>query len=283
MHNSFATSLSIRVAEGHVRLYTDVPAARDHFSSVFSLCRCVGRPKGPLLSEYGIFFQGRNEVVAWCSYPDSNGSDRETLYAGSSTSAVWVVDHEMIKRTVLRDSDCAALHAAWVSTGNAILILAGDGGSGKSSLCLELLLLGCGYGAEDVTFFQGPNPLALPRAVLLKPGSALRSRSGLIRLPSVLEDFDGRAYCLPQPPPKVARYDQQQFVFMFLEAAGSGTLSRLGPTETVRRFVEACQTPNKISPLLFERVVKTAREGRSYVVRGRLVPAVHQAIKDVAA
>jgi hypothetical protein len=86
--------------------------------------------------------------------------------------AVALIEHQIIRNTVLQTSEYLAIHAAAVAGPRGALLLAGEGSSGKSSLCAELVARGFGFLSDELALVHLKRKAVRPfaRAILLKPG-----------------------------------------------------------------------------------------------------------------
>jgi hypothetical protein len=123
-------------------------------------------------AEYGLDIDGRLEA------DDLSGGE-----------AVALVEHRIIRETALRTETHLVLHGAAVARERATLLL-GAGGSGKSTLCCELVRRGWNYLSDELALVELTSGRVAPfhRAILLKP----RSRIGVEGQRATTED--GRSY-----------------------------------------------------------------------------------------
>jgi hypothetical protein len=120
--------------------------------------------------------------------------ERLEAEALSGDEAVALIEHQIIRNTVLKTTRYLAIHAAAVAGPSGALVLAGAGGCGKSRLCAELVARGFDYLSDELTLvhLDRKNVGPFPRAILLKPEGA-RGAAGAGH-GAVASVADGRRY-----------------------------------------------------------------------------------------
>lgn len=242
----------IRVGDRTYGLQTSSPEALHYFSRAYRAC------VGSSLEEtgrYDLHRQGGDWRVT---------SDGESFVRGSLRHAVRQLDWELTRRAVKQDSDCAAFHAAWVGRGRLAVMLAGEGGSGKSRLCLQLLERGFRCGAEDVTFMKGPRLIPFPRAIQLRVDDHMLDHVDPSR---VFAGYDGRVCVEVGDSDASSEMQVSNLVIVFLDLALiCGSREPLAPLEGLKRLFELCHRLDRVTQGLFDSLVHLATSGRMFVL-----------------
>lgn len=139
-----------------------------------------------------------------------------------------------------------ALHAAAISDGKQSIVLAGPGGTGKSTLTAALLKSGLVYLSDDVVPLERESRTAVPVPVSLnlKPGSLPvleRYYPGIEALPGYSAG-GVTVHFLPPPgfaanPPR-GNYPVKHVVFPKYEAGARTEIRAIGGVEALRRLID---------------------------------------------
>lgn len=177
-------------------------------------------------------------------------------------SALLDIDLQLFKQPLRIDEELIVFHAAWVASGSTALLLIGEGGTGKSTLCYELLRKNCAYGSDEATAFCRTNGWLLPfaRNILLKQNNPLLVKYALHQNPAnMLVDLDGRYY-LPPPAKEAARAKAGKYrpMFLFLDyQPGKQTQAKPLPIlETLSRLLAVGFKWKNINSDFFQQLVQ---------------------------
>ncbi|NJO53820.1 MAG: hypothetical protein HC829_02370 [Bacteroidales bacterium] len=176
--------------------------------------------------------------------------------------AMHLVDWELARRAVKQDSPCAAFHAAWVAREDHAILFAGDGGSGKSGLCLKAMARGFRCGAEDVTFLAGDRLVPFPRAIQLRRDDPLLDAIDPARR---FEGCDGRVCVEVRPDEAAPEMASEQMTVVVLDPAASGPPRVLSPLEGLQRLFGLCHRLDRATQPLFDTFTALAATGRIVV------------------
>lgn len=195
---------------------------------------------------------------------DCNG---ESFARGTLAQAIWQIDWMMVHCAVTEPAGCPSFHAGWVERAGGALLIAGDGGSGKSGLCLQLLDRGFRLGAEDVTFIDADRLWPFPRAIQLRTCNPLLKTVTPVRL---FPGYDGRI-CVDihaaQAAPATPVFGMTVMILDNSRAAGPPR--PLPALDALQRLLAYCHRSQRIDQRLFDSLVGLAVAGRIFVVSGR--------------
>ncbi len=250
-----ATHLTIRVGDQAYGLQASSPDALVYFSRAYAAC--LGQPS----EETGCFTLESAAGGGWQLH-----SDGVEFTRGPLGQVIRLLDWELARRATKLDSACTAFHAAWVMQGQHVVMMAGEGGSGKSHLCLQLLDQGFHCGAEDVTFFKGDWLTPFPRAIQLREDDPELQHVDPSR---IFPGFDGRVCVEVRAKEAAAETDAGNLIVAFLDPAASGLMQPLTPLEGLQRLFGLCHRLDRLTQPLFETFTTLAAAGRMLVVPRR--------------
>lgn len=207
----------------------------------------------------------------------------DTVIAEASTQAelAAVLDMEIANAALEHLTDAVAIHAGAVARGERALVLAGKGGSGKTTLALALSLAGLQPLCDDILLLDGARGQvrALPRSFLVK-GDTARWVAG--RIPAVADcALDGDLYSIPREllGTPVDEATPAWIVFLTYTAGVSTELRPVGPLGAVERLLPLTCLPHHE---LFG-VVESAKAAQSYeLTYGSRDEAVAQLLRIAA-
>lgn len=250
-----ATHLTIRVGDQAYGLQASSPDALVYFSRAYAAC--LGQP-----SEETSCFTLESAVDGdWQVHCDGVEFAR-----GPLGQVIRLLDWELARRATKLDSICTAFHAAWVIQGQQVVMMAGEGGSGKSHLCLQLLDQGFCCGAEDVTFFRGDWLAPFPRAIQLREDDPELQHVDPSR---IFRGFDGRVCIEVRANEAAAGTDAGNLIVAFLDPAASEPMQVLTPLEGLKRLFGLCHRLDRFTQPLFETFTTQAASGRMFVLPRR--------------
>lgn len=130
------------------------------------------------------FTDGNGE--AWAAYAD----------AGALPEFEGTAPLRNLLQVLLSGHGWHLMHAAMIGRGDRALLLAGPGGSGKSTTACAALLAGWQYGADDLLLFDetGDRVESLYQTVKLRDGGHARLQSALPALRHYRECGEGKAF-----------------------------------------------------------------------------------------
>jgi hypothetical protein len=186
------------------------------------------------------------------------------------TAALLHLDLELLRRPLFLQPRLLGLHAAWAARGGRAVLLVGEGGCGKSSLCYLLASRGLACGSEEVAAFSGEGRL-LPfkRRIMWKREHPLISRLGIEQdSRNLLAGLDGRFYVLP-PGVSWASAGFYDCVFAFLRYQEGGPDLETIPLDTMaalERLGAASFDLRAMSRDLFAALVRSLGPERAVAV-----------------
>lgn len=245
-----AGHLTIRVGDRAYGLTGSRSQALAYFGRAYAAC--LGHP-----SEESACFALEQRGSAWHGLCDGDEFTR-----GALSDVTRLVDWELTRRAVKRDSTCAAFHAAWAALGSRAVMLAGDGGAGKSRLCLQLVGEGLRCGAEDVTFVDDGRLIPFPRAVQIRRDDPVLHE---VEPERIFPGLDGRM-CVAVEPGEAADPTPAMMVAFLDPSAGAGTARRLAPLAALERLFRLCHRLDRVTGPVFASFVELAVAGRMYVL-----------------
>lgn len=247
--------LTIRVGDQTYALESPAPDHLAYFTRAYAAC------PGHAADVSGRFVLAR-QGTQWQVL-----SDGAIFAEGSFDRVIRLLDWEIARRAVKQDSTCAAFHAAWVVRDRQAAMLAGEGGSGKSHLCLQMLDHGFRCGAEDVTFFRENRLVPFPRAIQLRDTDWVLDR---IAPEHLFVGYDGRI-CVEVPAHQAAtETDGNDLTVVFLDPdAPAGPARPLAAFEGLQRLFALCHRLDRVTQPLFDLVAGLASAGRTYVMPRR--------------
>lgn len=256
--------LAIRVADCAYDLWTSSPEAEAFFRRAYAAC--LGEPAAAAsritLVPVDEAWQARRDGIV--------------LGDGDLVRAMALIEWELLRNAVQEKSTCAVFHAAWVASGGRAVVLAGEGSTGKSGLCLELLTQGFLLGAEDAAFFQADRLVPFPRALQLRAGDPSLATADAQRL---FPGCDGRLCVEVRREETAGILDVRAATVIFLDPpeAGRGPhgdgpeppdpLIPLDPLSALRRMFSLCFRLDRVAQATFEAITRLAASGRMFALR----------------
>ncbi len=162
----------------------------------------------------------------------------------AADEAVALVEHRIIRETALRTRSHLAFHGAAVADSKGVVALLGEGGSGKTTLCAELVSRGWDYFSDELALVELTTRRASPfhRALLFKPQVSAAQSSWASARPTIA---DGRRYVhWDALHPESAGYGAKvrKLVFCHYRPSCRGEMSLvvLRPAEVVRELAQLC-------------------------------------------
>jgi hypothetical protein len=134
---------------------------------------------------------------------------------------------------------------AFLDSATRAWCLLGDRGSGKSSTLARISLAGLGVLSDDLIVIDGPDVLAGPRCVDLRPDAA--AALGVGGRASPVRGGERLRLTLPPVPAAVAAHG-----WVFLTWADALSLRRLRPGEWLQRLAQHRSTSSAYSPSLLD-------------------------------
>ncbi|NJL07324.1 MAG: hypothetical protein HC900_02975 [Methylacidiphilales bacterium] len=142
------------------------------------------------------------------------------------------------------------------------ILFAGDGGSGKSGLCLKAMARGFRCGAEDVTFLADNRLVPFPRAIQLRRDDPLLDAIDPARR---FEGCDGRMCVEVRPEEAAIEMSAATSTVVLLDPAADGPPRVLSPLEGLQRLLGLCHRLDRATQPLFDTFTTLAATGRMIV------------------
>ena len=233
----------------------------EHLSWVYDGCR-LQRP-APAAVRLGLFGDEHHGYTV--TVDGIPAAQEPTLLA-----ALLYLDLEILRRPLFLNSPLLGFHASWIARGSRAVLLVGEGGCGKSSLCHQMLSLGFEYGSEEVAAFSADGRLLpLPRRIMFKPDNPLIPQLGIRQDPrNLLAGFDGRFYVLP-PGVSLASSGFYDCTFVFLHYQDDGPELEALPLKTLDALQRLCGAAFRLQAMsssLFAALVGSLSPERAVAV-----------------
>jgi hypothetical protein len=191
--------------------------------------------------------------------------------AATCTGLIFALQHELFEIGYDR-AWCVGLHAAAIADSEVSVVLAGQGGSGKSTLTAALLQFGFVYLSDDVVPLDSRDRAAVPLPVCLnlKSGSLPvleRYYPGIRALPGYPA---GNATVHYFPPPGFAEnpprgsYPVSHLVFPRYQAGARTDFHAIGAVEAFRGLVEGGSVVRRWSAAAVEELVECVKSIPAY-------------------
>jgi hypothetical protein len=251
-------SLVVRLFNIDVLVLTDVEAAYRHITHSF---RTQSGGQSKLLQDcfLTLTLLGPNENnTRYRLYFDSVLFVERLEFA----DALLQLEHSLLQRSVKEGKGITVFHAAWVSLNHQAILLIGESGTGKTSLCHQLLERGFHYGSDEAAGFQNRTGFLLPfhRKLLIKPQSPIYTDDlQKFNADNFFWSVDRRAYLVPPGHP--ARWAsagpyQLFFVFPHYDSLGPGCeCKELSTWESLQLLLLHCFQLKSMDQVLFRRLL----------------------------
>ena len=244
--------VNLRIGDQTYGVETNAPEVLSYFRRAYAACL---EPREAIKATC---FTLAREARNWIVYANDVEIARAPL-----RKAIWLLEWHMIRRAVMEDTNCAVFHAAWVACGAQVVMLAGEGGTGKSRLCLELLGRGFRYGAEDMAFLQDGCLVPFAHAIQLRRDDALLQNVDADRQ---FGGYDGRM-CVEISPSEVASPTPLAKLAIVVLDARAGPLRPLDGLSGLQHLLALSYRLDRITQPTFDRLTAVAAAGS--IVTGR--------------
>jgi hypothetical protein len=190
---------------------------------------------------------GEWEKVTIAASPEWTAS---SSWKGSlSTPDVWLMANEvrylLVERAIELAPEVVVLHAAALSKGSSIVVLAGESGIGKTTLTLDLLTRGWSYLSDDVVpVLRSGDVLPFPKPMGVKDRPRWEEYWGASgdSWPPVPEE----GFLVPPPEGRIARDGGSPRLLVFLGQQGDGfSWEEVSPGQAVLRAQALVRTPSR--------------------------------------
>jgi hypothetical protein len=239
--------MTLRIGDQAYGVDTTSPEALAYFRRAYAACL------EPSHDETTAVFALDRRGESWVA----RSGDCE-IARGPLHETIWTLEWHMLHRAVKKDTACAAFHAAWVARGAHAVVLAGEGGSGKSHLSLDLLSRGFRCGAEDVTFLSGERLVPFPHAIQLRGDDPAL---GGVEAGRVFAGCDGRICVELSTDEGALAMPTAALTIVVLDPA-AGPLQPLGALEGLQRLLALCHRLDRVTQPVFDVFVAAAAAGR---------------------
>ncbi len=174
--------------------------------------------------------------------------------------AIWQLDCIIVRQLVRNGSNMIALHAGWLVKDDKLVILAGAGNSGKSTLCYLLTRQGWLLGSDEITAIdvETAELIPFPRKILIKPDNQLVLRYKIKpESQNLLYLFDGRFYeqCQGTKKTNMLTCNKVHFIALDYQPLSETAFSQLDTLSALQSILGSCVNIKNISSYLFERLV----------------------------